>query len=566
MKHLTISEISLLSETEKKARKITFDKARTVVLGNNETGKSSLVKSIYHALGAEPAKQHQRWLNAEVKSLLRFTVEDQEFSLIRDGNLFSLFAGTGRFLDSFTSVTKGLGPYLSQIFDFNLILPSRDEGAQTPPPAFLYLPYYIDQDASWQNAWSGFSRLQQFAGWKSSVAEYHTGIRDNYFYELQAKALDLAKELGAADQKIAGLLNVLKTLDQDTRATLFDLNPASFEEKLGRLLNESDSLLARENEIKSELSQLNSQRALHKTRLDIATRALGEISGDFKFLSELATEEIGCPTCGTEYNNDFAVRFAIATDEDRVATFISQIRGEIARLDARISEVYAKFRLSHNQSAGIQRILAEKQNEVTLEMIIESEGRKSARGLLRTQLDSAHDERNSLATAHSEATDRLKDHRMKLSTTEEGILAEYRELLRRNLNELEVNPLSADAYDAIAPQIRETGSTLPRALLAYYFAILELASKRSPATVCPIVIDSPNQQAQDDHSLAVMLKFIAERQPTGTQLILSVEKTMDVDLGGKLIELNDKYHLLSQAEYARVKAEISELLKAAAKA
>jgi hypothetical protein len=551
---------------EKRARRITFDKTRTVILGSNETGKSSLVKSIYHALGAEPAKQHQRWTNAEVKTLLKFSVDEQYFMLIRDGSLFSLFTGAGRFLDSFTSVTKGLGPALSQICDFKLILSSRDESAQTPPPAFLFLPYYIDQDASWQNAWSGFSRLQQFAAWKPSVAEYHTGIRDNYFYELQAHALDLAKDVSAAEQKIAGLLNVLKALDQDTRATLFDLNPSSFEEKLGRLLKESDFLLARENEIKGELSQLNSQRALHKIRLDIATRALGEISGDFKFLSELSTEEIGCPTCGTEYNNDFAVRFAIATDEDRVATFISQIRGEIARLDTRISDVYAKFRLSHNQALTIQQILAEEQNEVSLEMIIESEGRKSASGLLRTQLNSAEDDRNTVVTKHSEAVDRLKDHRIKLANTEETILAEYRDLLRRNLAELEVNPLSADAYDAIAPQIRETGSTLPRALLAYYFTILELASKRSPSTVCPIVIDSPNQQAQDDHSLGIMLKFIAERQPPSTQLILSVEKTMDIDLGGKLIELEDKYHLLSQSEYESVKAEISELLKAAAKA
>ena len=179
-----------------------------------------------------------------------------------------------------------------------------------------------------------------------------------------------------------------------------------------------------------------------KRRSDIATRALGEISGDFKFLSELSTEEIGCPTCGTEYNNDFAVRFAIATDEDRVATFITQIRGEIARLDTRISDVYAKFRLSHNQALTIQQILAEKQNEVSLEMIIESEGRKSVSGLLRTQLNSAEDDRNTVATKHSEAFDRLKDHRIKLANTEEAILAEYRDLLRRNLAELEVNEIN----------------------------------------------------------------------------------------------------------------------------
>ena len=391
MKHLTISEISLLSETEKRARRITFDKSKTIILGSNQTGKSSLLKSIYHALGAEPAKQHPRWTNADVKSLLKFTVDDQEFMIIRDGSVFLVFAGSGRFLEGFTSVTQGLGLYLSQIFDFKLVLPARDQSAQTPPPAFLFLPYYIDQDASWQNAWSGFSRLQQYSQWKTPVAEYHTGIRDNYFYELQATCFELSRDLNSAAQRIEGLLKVLKNLELDAKTALFDLNPAAFEDQLGRLLKESDLLLAQENEIKEELSHLNSQRALHKSRLDIATRALGEIAGDFKFLSELPTEEIGCPTCGNEYSNDFAVRFAIATDEDRVATFINQIRGEIARLDARVSHVYEKFRLSQDQAGKIQRILAEKQGQVTLEMIIESEGRKSAGGLLRAQLESAEE-------------------------------------------------------------------------------------------------------------------------------------------------------------------------------
>jgi hypothetical protein len=170
--------------------------------------------------------------------------------------------------------------------------------------------------------------------------------------------------------------------------------------------------------------------------------------------------------------------------------------------------------------------------------------------------------RRDLVVKQSEATERLKDHKLKLAATEENVMAEYRELLRRNLSELEVNPLSGDAYNSIAPPIREIGSLLPRTLLAYYFAVLELAAKRSPSTVCPIVIDSPNQQAQDDHSLSIMLRFIAERQPVNTQLILSIEKTMGVDLGGKLVELEDKYHLLAEPEYDSVKAEISSLLKA----
>ncbi|HZQ20477.1 MAG TPA: hypothetical protein VFA90_17420 [Terriglobales bacterium] len=550
---------------EKRARRITFDKTKTVILGTNQTGKSSLVKSIYYAIGAEPAKQHPRWTNADVSTLLKFSVDGQDFMVLRDSNVFLVFTGSGQFLGGHTSVTLGLGPQLAQLFDFKLVLPSREDTAKVPPPAFLYVPYYVDQDASWQNPWSGFSKLQQFTQWKTPVAEYHTGIRDNRFYELQAASLNLSRDLNVLAQKVSSLLGVIKTLEQDAKSIAFDFNPVAFEEHIGRLLRESELLLAQENKIKEELSYLNGQRALHQSRLEIAKRALGEISADLTFLNELPTDEIGCPTCGNEYTNDFAVRFAIAKDEDRVATFINQIQGDIARLDGEIADVYAKFRLSQTQANKIQGILAEKQNEVTLDMIIESEGRKSASNLLRDQLASAEQERAGIAAEQTEASQALKDHKVSLRTTQEKVMGEYRELLRRNLHQLEVNPLNEDAYSNIAPTIREIGSLLPRTLLAYYFAIWELAAAYSPSTVCPIVIDSPNQQAQDDHSLQVMLKFITERQPKDTQMILSVEKTMDVDIGGKLIELTDKYHLLQESEYASVKAEISPLLKTSVK-
>jgi hypothetical protein len=186
MKHLRISEIALLSNIDRRARRIKFDPKRTILLGLNQTGKSSLVKSIYHALGAEPARIDQRWLNAEVKSLIKFSVDESQYALTRDGNYFSAFDGNGHFIESFTHVTDGLGPFLAKIFDFKLVLSARDQSPQTPPPAFLYLPFYVDQDASWQAPWKGFARLMQYTGWTSAVAEYHTGARDNYYYELLA--------------------------------------------------------------------------------------------------------------------------------------------------------------------------------------------------------------------------------------------------------------------------------------------------------------------------------------------------------------------------------------------
>lgn len=77
-----------------------------------------------------------------------------------------------------------------------------------------------------------------------------------------------------------------------------------------------------------------------------------------------------------------------------------------------------------------------------------------------------------------------------------------------------------------------------------------------------MVIDSPNQQAQDKDSLTRILTFIAENQPDGTQLILGLENAMGINFESKVISTpSTKYHLLQEDQYEGVHAEIFGLLK-----
>ena len=61
MKNLRFHELLLASEVEKTARRVRFHKDATVIRGDNDTGKSSIIKSLYRTLGAEPQNIHARW-------------------------------------------------------------------------------------------------------------------------------------------------------------------------------------------------------------------------------------------------------------------------------------------------------------------------------------------------------------------------------------------------------------------------------------------------------------------------------------------------------------------------
>ena len=181
MKKLYISEIQLLSQKEKKARKVQFDKRRTLIHGKNHTGKSSLIKSIYWAFGAEPLF-NQKFKNTNVSALVKFEIDSTKYSILRDGKLFGFYDSDGNLLHKFTSITKELGPFLGKLFDFQPLFQNKKSEFIIPPPAFLFLPYYIDQDSSWSKSWDSFKQLQQIKDYRTQSIYYHSGIRPNEYY------------------------------------------------------------------------------------------------------------------------------------------------------------------------------------------------------------------------------------------------------------------------------------------------------------------------------------------------------------------------------------------------
>ncbi|MFI3156888.1 MAG: hypothetical protein QX199_12105 [Methylococcaceae bacterium] len=169
MKNLLLKSMLLVSHREKKARKIEFHPSVTVIKGVNDTGKSSVIKSIPFAFGAEPHKIHPKWKNADIAVLVQFSLNDISYSIYRHRKSFTLFDALDNEIGTYSSVTLELAPVLAKLFDFNLKLSDRDGNSVTPPPAYLMLPFYIDQDKGWTETWSSFMNLSQFAYWKQRV-------------------------------------------------------------------------------------------------------------------------------------------------------------------------------------------------------------------------------------------------------------------------------------------------------------------------------------------------------------------------------------------------------------
>src|SRR5436190_5582921 len=159
MRSFVLLKSNLLSLREKKARGISFHPKTTIVRGVNHTGKSSVLKSIYRCFGAEPPLVHDRWKIAQVIGAVTFAVDGVEHTILQNGTRYAIYDANKALVRSFKSVGKELAPYLASLFEFKLKLVTAKNEAQTPPPAFLFFPFYVDQDNSWKENWSSFRGL-----------------------------------------------------------------------------------------------------------------------------------------------------------------------------------------------------------------------------------------------------------------------------------------------------------------------------------------------------------------------------------------------------------------------
>lgn len=559
MNKLRISELLLSSDLERRAKRIPFHPKTTLLRGNNQTGKSSVLKSIYWTFGAEPARVHPRWVAADVMALVKFDVGGTRYELFRKGSQFAIFDDQKRLLKSFQRVTHGLGPYLAQLFSFGLKLTSKAKEVLTPPPAYFFLPYYVDQDVGWATNWASFSRLDQFADWRSSVIEYHTGIKPNDFYLAKAACQAAGDDLKKAEANTAVIDDVRKRMQHETRTAEFDIDIDAFQEQVNELLTECAILLKSEEELKERLRDLNNARVLIDTRRAIVQHALEEIGADYRFATEKLTEDVvDCPTCGAVYQNSFIERFEIAKDEDRLADMLLQLREEQNGVDLEIGKVTKEFQDRHRETARVQELLATKKKEVSLAMVLQSEGRKEVAAIFGAKLEESRQQEarfRQLAEKYREDMKMFEDKRRRAA-----ILAFYQDRMRSFLHALNVDNLPEKSYKSIVCRVGELGSEQPRALLAYYFSILHTMRQYSSSTFCPVVLDAPNQQGQDDIRLPLMLGFIQNNLPPDAQLVLGVEKTLGVQFDGSIIDLPERYKLLQESDYDEIRAELRPML------
>jgi DNA repair exonuclease SbcCD ATPase subunit len=554
MKSLQLESMLLVSHREKKARKIDFDPEVTVIKGENDTGKSSVIKSIQSAFGASPHNVHKNWINADVHILIKFNLDGVSYYIYRHRGSFSLFDASKNIIGTYSSVTNELAPKLAQIFDFRLKLTDRDGKSITPPPAYLMLPFYLDQDKGWVGTWCSFKNLGQFSHWKPRVAGYHFGIKPDKWYQLDSDRKNLEAEKDEPERQIRAIQSVRDKTLSDFSGVDFDIDIDSFRDEINGLINRCNDLKRKEGVYKNQILEAKTEKIRIEAQIEIVARTHDELSDDYKYSSKIG-DVVDCPTCGAHYDNSFSERFNIAQDTETCVDLLSSLRDDLSKIATAISKSEIMLGEARETRAQINQLLTKKQGDIKLKDLIDLESKKS----LLAHLDKESAVYSKKIEEINGKIGKAKDEMKKYDDPErrKHIVEKYGESLRKNTIKLNVHSLDDSIYKNITPAIEESGSDLPRAILAYFFTSIEIIKKNGNATFFPIVIDAPNQQEQDKDNLNKILKFIKDRRPEGKQLVLGLVDSGDMDLDGKVLEFDKKYSVLSEDLYQSGAEEIN---------
>lgn len=558
MKRLRFESLELLSLRERKARKIDFHPLMTVITGTNDVGKSSVIKSLYWAFGASPAITHPTWSAANVKAMVTFTVDDIRYRILRDHNAIGIFDQDGRVLLVTSQITKELAPYLADLLDFQLVLTNRQGAPEIPPPAYAFLPFYIDQDSGWTKPMNSFDNLGQYADFRKPLLEFHTGILPNEYYRLEAEKRRLQVEQRALEADRRVIQKAVERFKLEVQFDGLELSIEGHELAIEQLLGRIQSVRAVRQERAKQLAGAQDERMLIEQQLQIVRASIVELERDATFAGELP-DEVFCPTCGTSHQNDFANRYGIVQDREACFEFFSEARSRVTDLTAKAAKAESGVRLADRAIAEIQASIEVKKGDISLFEVIESRGRAIASNMFDGQINELNLQIGKILLDIKDIAaglDKLKDKDRRAA-----IVRFYSGFMLRYLKSLDVTNFSADEVIKIPARIRETGSDLPRAILAYFLAIIQTISKHSSSIFGPIVVDSPNQQDQDDTNVAKMIDLIISERPDQAQIVLGTVSLHghQVD-NGKVIDLTEKKSVLRASEFEALSASLRPYL------
>jgi hypothetical protein len=558
MKSLRFKQLLVLSNSTKSANQFEFSKNLNLITAtDNSVGKSTLLKLLFWGLGCEPVLD-TTWNAQDCKTIVDFEIDSKNYRVLRYKNQISLKENDSDYIE-YQKITGEYSLKFAEIVNFKALLPNQNTGiVETPPPAFYFLPFYIDQKRSWAKAWDNFDNLGQYQNWKSIIIKYHVGLLTPAHFEIESKKSDKKETQRKIEIEVTKIDTTIEVVESfipqavQTVTAIKEINRItdSIKEDLKNLQQSQEKLL-------NELAIYTADKTYLFQQQVMTEKLIAELDKDYLFTVEnIEEDELECPLCGVIHQNSILNRASIMTDKAQAENQLAELLVEITKLETKISKndqdlIKARTQIDEiNQKYVIEE---ENQDKIDFTQIIESIAGKS----IKETVTQSKVLKQSEIKQIDDDIKKLKDEQKKLITEEqiESINDTFKSILSKYIKMLDAEAVNLSEINTpldYTKIIKEGGAAEGvRAILAYYLTVFTMVEKHGNETKSPLVIDTPNQQEQSHTNYDKIVALLTNQFSDDTQVIMSAmendqlkpfaDKAKIIILNTDKLLLKDKY-------------------------
>ena len=395
------------------------------------------------------------------------------------------------------------------------------------------MPFYIDQQRSWSQAWNSFTNLEQYAKWQKTIIEYHTGYLSPEFFSFEEKIAEQNLDKKAAEvevKKIETAIEVVKTYLPTSNKTLA-LSNGEFETLAAEVAEEISKLQAQQEHLLGTIAENQAERIYLQSQLDMAKLASAELDKDYAFSVEcIEGESLLCPLCGTVHDNSSPSRASILADKDEADSQIIQFSRKIEQLNKKIEKTQELLESTRTKI----EIINNKYRPFEFSEITETKAPTGDSSFLnciasravQTHVQRTMETKTTLIRTINSIKRSLREEQKKLLTKQEreGLNTYFKSILTKYVDKLQAKGINLSPVKSPLDYKKLHGSggaaESTRGILAYYMSVLLQIHQAENEVFSTVIIDTPNQQEQADFNYETILQFLMDTMPPGAQLIL----------------------------------------------
>ncbi len=558
---MIFNTLYVFSPREKMAKTVSFSEGVNVVTSSQadgtDRGKTVLLRSLYHALGAD-AYFDSKWKAEPKIYILQFSIDDHVYFIFRSGNLFKLFNEQKERISSVIHASD-LAAELEKITGFAMKLPNRNENTlEITPPVYNYLPFYIDQDHYDGSKFSSFENLGQYSNYKEAVLFSHFGVYDEIFFDLVKQ-----KELIGSDiNKLNDRMRVLHAVQEDIIAKIgtgaYSGNIDALKRELKQHQREYSEIVDKLNKCKAKLFELR-DKSYELTRLIFEVNK-SERTNDVE-IQQLRKHR--CPECNSIITDTVRLkskRFNFAEDivivRTEIETSLLDINQSIQTEEARYADLLTTMHLFE------ERV---KMNSTEINDIVRYKGLCEIRDSVITERTEVQDNIDEKENTLKEIEKELKKYAVK----KKKATGRYISILTQERTAFCIEEITIESIKKLSSVFIGSGSNKNISTIIWHMAIIQVRNEfNKDAIRFPFVIDSPNNVETDDEKKFKVIQYILDHASISPQMIISAIGFVpeDYSLDDKSINIiylsNEKWHLLNEQDYHQNYNLLKELSEA----